>query len=276
MVFGPARQPTCRAALLGAMLVAACGGEQGTPPPIKGAVLGPSFGPDPGSGPPDCSADAPYDLALFDDFELGAATGWYTNNEVCSTCPTSPPDEFCNIKCKAVQPSPSYFADPLPADRIGNGGRCASRFAMHVQAGSFSDFGGQLGVQLGQPFDATRYDGVSFWARMAPGSTQTAKLTVSDKYTDTKYNETLATPFCNPNTDKVNYREGCDKYGAFVVMSPNWRFFRLRFDELRQKGFGKPAPPLDVTGIRSIEIDYGVGSWDFWIDDVAFYRRRSP
>jgi len=231
--------------------------------------------PDPGSAPADCTADSAYELLSFDDFEFGAATGWYTNNEICQTCPM-PPDEFCSIKCKAIQPSPSYFDDPLPADRIADGGRCASKFAMHVRGGAFIDFGGMLGVQLGQPFDASAYEGVSFWARVAPGSQQTAKLTVSDKYTDTKYNETLPVPFCNPKTDKLNYREGCDKYGSFVIMNPNWRFFHLPFAEMRQKGFGKNAPPLDVTCIRSIEIGYGVGTWDFWIDDVAFYKPRSP
>ena len=128
---------------------------------------------------------------MFDDFEFGAATGWYTNNEICQDCATSLDAEACKASCKAIQPSPSYFDDPLPADRIANGGRCASKFAMHVRGGAFIDFGGMLGVQLGQPFDASAYEGVSFWARMAPGSQQTAKLTVSDKYTDTKYNETL-------------------------------------------------------------------------------------
>jgi hypothetical protein len=34
------------------------------------------------------------------------------------------------------------------------------------------------------------------------------------------------------------------------------------------------SPGLDTSGLFSFGIEFGRGSWDLWIDDVGFYRRK--
>jgi hypothetical protein len=42
---------------------------------------------------------------------------------------------------------------------------------------------------------------------------------------------------------------------------------------MRQQGWGRRAEYFDLTAIMSFSIFYPQGPWDFWIDDLAFYRR---
>jgi hypothetical protein len=58
-------------------------------------------------------------------------------------------------------------------------------------------------------------------------------------------------------------------------MTENWKLFVLPFEEMRQGGWGKQRPQPDLTAIVSIQINFTVGTWDFWIDDIAFYRRKA-
>jgi hypothetical protein len=312
-------------------VVPACGGAQRATAPLSEASV-PST--DPGSGPFDCSAGDPYEMHVIEDFEFGAATGWYTNNEVCypwtqamgecqdagvvcyqqsqmqpyarcqgpqalpaiwSSCfGTGQVDcnnataalSQCKADCLSVQPIPSFLADQLPASLIPNGGRCGSRYALRVQAGPFSNWGGNVGTRFAEPFDATTYDGVAVWMRTAPGFANAPRITLSDQFTDSQYNMAVpdgGTPYCTPNVNCASqtaqgntncYNVGCDPFGAYGPLTENWRLFLLSFDEMRQGGWGKYRSSLDLSALLSIQIAYPVGSWDFWIDDIAFYRQK--
>jgi hypothetical protein len=235
-------------------------------------VLG-GCGGEQGAVPSDCSKAVLLDQRVIEDFELGAATGWYSDNEVCYAC-TETPTEGCTSRCLAVQREPSPLADPLPATAIPDGGRCGSAYALVVDAGPFSDWGGKIGTQFAMPLDAGAWEGITLWARIAQGSEPAARITLSDRYTDATYNESLSVPYCNPSTTKTVYKDGCDKYGSYLTMTEGWRLFRIPFTELRQEGWGKQAPAFDAAGIYSIEIGFKVGSWRLWIDDISLYRRR--
>jgi hypothetical protein len=67
------------------LLATACGGtsetERGAGPVTEHAPE-----PDHGGRPADCSAEDGLDFWWIEDFETGAATGWYTNTDVCKTC----------------------------------------------------------------------------------------------------------------------------------------------------------------------------------------------
>jgi hypothetical protein len=299
----------------------ACGGTTGASAQValSTAAL------DPGSGAVDCNAASPYDFFVVEDFESGAATGWYTNNEVCYACqnatnqcldsgttdvwidPTDPypadcgaPLDQCMQQCLAIQPSPSYGTDPLQSTLIPEGGRCGSHYALQVLGGPFIAADGAVGVRFCAGtidggtcgIDATSYDGIAVWMRTAPGFANDPHILVTDRYTDTANNKLIALadqademavqPFCNysppPATPSglSGYQAGCDKFGTYANVNQNWQLFLLPFEEMRQGGWGRQQNQLDLSGIMSIEIDYGQGSWDLWIDDVAFYRRKSP
>lgn len=368
-------------------LLGACGGEDRS---RTDALYQAPVVPDPGSGPFSCSEAATSSVFVWEDFEFGAASGWYTNNEVCSPCQElwdnskyvqqsldwlqgivdldsadledwvrgimmkktdlaesravfgriqadlkgcaladegdnpcqslmealdlliralpepedvdSPSDDelsdlvegldevaetatkvkeavaafdtertSCFASCNASQ-EPSAFDKPLPAERIP-GGRCASQYALRIASQNLSDWGGVVGLQFAS-YDASDYDGVSFWARVGPGSPHHIRVQFSDRHTDDEYvdPDTRERP-CLANTTDDNAREGCDKFGSSVQLSTDWQFVTLPFVEMRQAGWGKRSPELETWALLSIGINYTVGSWDLWIDDIGFYRR---
>ena len=284
-----------------------CGGEDRGRPTRKPA---PEPGSDPGSGPVQCELDPSLEFLLVDDFELAAAGGsWFTNNEVCEPCQLvlnqisdanraiavcagsqlpecQDPERValiarkpelvaaldrCKPPCVASQ-NPSLFDKPLPAEAIA-GGRCGSRFALHVRGGPFVDGGGSVGFTFAGPFDASGFDGIAFWARRGPLGRNALRIEVSERHTEQKYDKGDGKPICEPEVTDDDTSRGCDKFGGYAVTSDDWRPFLLPFAELRQAGWGLQAPFLDVWGLMSLSFRYDAGDWDFWIDDVALYRR---
>lgn len=256
--------------LLGLCLVG-CGGTSGDP--LERDEWNPGdTGP---ARPTDCAANSQLDLLLIDDFELGAATGAFTNNEVCDDCRDLEGEELfaCQDLCVASQ-DPTDYDKPLPAELIP-GGRCGSRYALHITTESFHHWGGIVGFPFAPAIDARDYDGVAFWGRIAWGTRSTVRASVLDPETDAT--------FVDPRTGETRcegastldvFQEVCDAYGGYAVMTGDWQLFTVPFEEMRQRGYGHVASYLDVGSILQVSIEYGMGAWDFWIDDLAFYRVR--
>ena len=81
--------------------------------------------------------------------------------------------------------------------------------------------------------------------------------------------------FCfNPGEETpAPLRERCgDVWLSYVNLSLDWDLYYVPFSELRQGGYGKTAPALDLTAIYGVTLGYGAGWTDYWIDDVRFYR----
>jgi hypothetical protein len=257
---------------------------------------------DPGSGPFNCAVDDAYEHHMLDDFELGAAAGtWYANNDICEDCQKlaeqrdqmDAPDagagdagldgEYakletrlaaCREACDASQ-SPHIFDKPLPATRIPDEGRCGSQYALHLTTAKLIDWGANIGNNLAPPFDGTEWEGISFWARRAPESRGTVRVELADKHTDGNYIDEKGSPPCLLEFERDDLKLGCDRFGGYALVGPDWEFFKLPFSELRQAGWGVKAPEFDTAGLRTVTFLFPAGSWDIWIDDVTFYRRRA-
>ena len=65
-----------------------------------------------------------------------------------------------------------------------------------------------------------------------------------------------------------------DPWFSPVRLSEDWQFFRVPFTELRQEGYGKEFPVIDLSAITMVRFTWTVGWVDYWIDDVRFYRRQ--
>jgi hypothetical protein len=256
--------------------------------------------PDPGSGPFLCSVADGLELRSIEDFELGAAgAGWFTNNNVCESCQpiiddlndvvaqlaAFPADQTllakrgslldelapCRTACQASQ-QPSIFDKPLPAERIPWGARCGSFWALHARTAQLTGWGGNLAVRFTPPFDAHDYKGIALWGRVAPGSRNSLRVELADRYTDDKFLLPDGTSACNATATLDSLPTGCDRFGGYAVLDADWRLFLIPFVELRQAGWGKRAPGLDLAALRTLSFTWGPGTWDIWIDDVAFYR----
>lgn len=290
-----------------------------------------TFLPDPGSGPVLCSQSDGYEIpsdGLIDDFETGAAIGaWYTNNDVCEECqdirdeisalpnanvlPDSPEAEArqalfdrldtCLEPCIEAQPTPIWLTRPIPAELVASG-RCGSRFAMHIQSGPFTVWGGTFGLNFSFE-QVAGFDGIAFWGRRGPSGRNTLRVELADQNTDEQYVDPVTgRPRCVmgcPNTvpgiprppgedcyTEDNQELGCDKFGAYAILGPDWKYYRIPFSEFRQAGYGLPSPSLCLTsssdpeshcygstGIRVLSFTYSLGQWDIWLDDIGFYRQ---
>lgn len=347
-----------------ALSLVSCGGtEEQARPEEKEPLV---FPPDPGSGPTDCSIEADYEFVWIEDWETGAGTGWYTNNEYCQRCAdienatdliirplqclnglatgctaeekrtsaqqllenTEASDEeldeaiaevvacyepmtgvfrgscegdstlfadlleqtqatavevaelnaefvSCVAECDGTQ-SPGTAVRPVPASQIP-GGRCGSQMAVHIEAPYLERRGGTLGRQFSaaSPFDASEYEGVAFWFRVAPGSRNTLRLSVPEAHTEEKSLDEAGNPVCifvSPHKEFTD--KSCDKFGKVFLATTDWQLVRIPFDEMRQAGFGKQAPFFDISQIFGLSLDYKEGSWSLWVDDVGFYRKR--
>jgi hypothetical protein len=136
-------------------------------------------------------------------------------------------------------------------------------------------WGAGLEVAFAANVDATAWDGLSFWIRRASTVGQATLLfTVSDHYTvggnDPLTNRPL---YCDIAATAPDSQK-CDAFGTAVTMTDEWVFVMAPFSFLRQKGFGAPSPigRIDPAQIRRLQVLLTAGDWDFWIDDISFYR----
>ena len=308
------------AALPVACFAASCGGATEEPRPAEGPAPGvPGYYAAPvetAGGALDCTERVDVELQVVEDFELGAAGGWYSGNDVCAVCQelVEAADDIrnagqtaldaaelaalaelqadldaCRPSCLAVTESPYFFDNPPVAEPIP-GGRCNSRYAMHIKGGPFFDWGGSLGFNFSPPLNVTNMDvadpntgelrpgrdlqGITFWGRLGGSSNNNVRIEVGEMHTDQAYVGSEGGPICTPDTTEDNDELGCDKFGATAQLRADWQQFLIPFAEMRQAGWGMRAERFDVSALLSFSISYAQGSWDFWIDDLAFYRRK--
>jgi hypothetical protein len=187
-----------------------------------------------------------------------------------------------------VTQSPYFFDNPRVAEPIV-GGRCQSRYAMHIAGGPYVDYGGNMSLNFAPALNATNVDvldeisgaertgqgylGIAFWGRLGAGpGGNNLRIEVGEKHTDANYTGLNGGPICTANTTEDNNEEGCDKFGAFAALRGDWQQYYVPFADMRQAGWGRRAEQFDLTGLFSLAISFAQGTWDFWIDDVAFYR----
>jgi hypothetical protein len=305
-----------------ASLVLACGGStdeprpEGSPErPLPGYLAPPLTSSGSASGSAS-SCTPPPDVEFFsiEDFEFGAGGGFFVSNDVCNVCQDfvnqsnainnagqasqraaelaqlAAQLESCRPSCDAVTRSPYFFESPRVAEPI-EGGRCGSRFAMHIAGGPYVDWGGNMRLGFATPINvssvevvdeltglprpALDFDGVSFWGRLGGPGGNNLRVEVAEKHTADNYTGgPNGGPICMPNTTDANSELGCDQFGATAQLRGSWQLFLIPFAEMRQGGWGRPSQEFDLTGLMALSISYPQGSWDFWVDDVAFYRQE--
>lgn len=215
--------------------------------------------------PTDCTATENLILEPIADFEMPPVNGWSANSDGTG--------EMAVRDVAAIE-----------------GGRCGSTTALHVYGGPFSDYGGGLyeGLNADDPnddldqivgTDASEWDGIVFWARAMPDGRKNIRLDVSDVNTDDTRNkaEFVGPPNpdgCLPDAPEDGPSIGCDKFGSFATLDDKWRAFALDFVEMRQAGWGLQQKRFATEDIWSLNFSFAHGYWDFWIDDVAFFRRK--
>jgi hypothetical protein len=66
-----------------------------------------------------------------------------------------------------------------------------------------------------------------------------------------------------------------DHWMKAVDVGAKWQFYYVPFTDLRQQGWAKRSEKLDLQSVSTIRFTWDVGFIDYWIDEVAFYRRKN-
>lgn len=145
-----------------------------------------------------------------------------------------------------------------------NGSKFAANAHGHVTTGS-AVFGA-LGLNFSDPFgpyDASRYQGVRFWAKSGPGGFRRVRF----KIPDTSTHEAGGT--C---------KDCFNDFGMAIELSESWQQFSFSWRDLKQlPGWGSPRPhgikPNKVFGLQW-QVSQPDADFDIWIDDVEFIGCR--
>lgn len=155
--------------------------------------------------------------------------------------------------------------EPGPGDfRPSPGGPAESRFMVRINgtvAGTGHAYAG-VGIGFVDPkaaYDASGYQGISFFAKAAPGSENHLRLKIPDTATD---------------PDGGQCTECFNDFGIDFAITEEWTRYVVRWSDLAQSsGWGSPQPEaINPAGIYGVQWQVGTpgASYDIAIDDVAF------
>lgn len=111
------------------------------------------------------------------------------------------------------------------------------------------------------PYDASKYGGISFWAKVGPGSTQKVRLKVPDKQTKPEGG------MCKG--------AGCNNdFGADLTLTTDWVQYTVLFRTMKQvPGWGDQyTGGIDPKSIYEVQFQVGEPGkeFDVWVDEIQF------
>lgn len=161
--------------------------------------------------------------------------------------------------------TPSPFAPSAPS--AGN----ASHYALHLTGTGCSSWGANTGFTINNssgslscPYDASVYDGMSFWAIGAGVTLHVAVATSSTIPVSAGGDGT-----CPDSTGTLTCY---DNFAKSFTLDGTWKQYHFAWSDLALGGWG-PAVSWDASKLAQVSFGIGVGvSADFSIDDVRFYK----
>jgi endoglucanase len=108
-------------------------------------------------------------------------------------------------------------------------------------------------------YDASKYKGISFWAKKGPGSTGNVRLKVPDVSTD---------------PDGKMCKECFNDFGLDLQLTEEWTQYTIPFTSMKMmKGWGSPrADGIDPSKLYGMQwqVNEPGAKFDIWIDEIAF------
>jgi hypothetical protein len=141
-----------------------------------------------------------------------------------------------------------------------NGTKYAARMTGTVGGGSPAYVG--MGFNFVDPkgsYDASKYQGIRFWAKKGPGSADKVKLKVPDAATD---------------PDGKLCKECYNDFGRDLTLKNEWTEYVVPFYLMKQDPtWGSPHPAnIDSSKIYSVQFQFNQAGqpFDLWVDEVEF------
>lgn len=144
--------------------------------------------------------------------------------------------------------------------------QCVARglFAGHFMASAATDWGAMWTANflapvanVAQPYDGSKYSGISFWAGFDAANGAPFSIRVGLVTMDTAWNGGMCSTYC------------MDFHGIDVTPGTSWQRFAIRFDDLRQQGWGDVQSPLRRDQLVGFVV-WPNQQASLWIDDIRF------
>jgi hypothetical protein len=161
-------------------------------------------------------------------------------------------------------PGASMFPDPSTGFSPTKTDDACRKYAVYVAGDGYVLWGANVWFGLGSPYDASKYTGITFLAKIDSGASKTMRVAFPDK--DTQPEGAI----CDPGVSSG--ATACyDHYGKQVTLSTTWEPITVRFDEVKQANWGHQGDGFDPSSIYQVLFQIPVGAkFRIWIDDVAF------
>jgi endoglucanase len=166
---------------------------------------------------------------------------------------------FLDSSGSTLEPAQGSFKMAAPGNA---GSQHAAHMHGHAAAVGDSVYAG-IGLSLAEPrgpYDASRYDGITFWAK-GPAH---VRLEIPDGYTA---------------PEGKRCKDCYNDFGIELALAAGWQRYTVKFEWLAQRqGWGDPRPEIAREELYAIEWQFGSPGRDFdvWIDDVSFSCAGAP
>lgn len=150
--------------------------------------------------------------------------------------------------------------DFKPVPRGPDGSLAIHAFGKTAFGGGDNNWGAQFGANFrsGLAYDASKYVGIRFRARIGAGTTPNVRFKIGD---------------INTHPDLGVCKQCYNHFGRNMTFTTDWREYEVFFASLEQKPYwGDPRPP-SITPSKLYSFDFAIepgATFDIWIDDIAF------
>jgi hypothetical protein len=198
---------------------------------------------------------------------------------------------------------PNDPTKPYPIDLTTGNPTCSGPGSFHTKAAGFGIYGAAVGADFMPKlansskgtYDASKYKGVSFWAK-ASAPLVGVQVSFPDVYTDGSANPNALDINIYPCVYTAGALNNCSPYlvkfgnGAFPTyqnyqIDTTWKRFDIMFADTKQDqynaGFHTAADVLDVAHLTAMAIQANAtyvngaptpNDFEIWVDDVNFIR----
>ncbi len=153
-----------------------------------------------------------------------------------------------------------FFMDPVSPARAGT-----SAHAAHTYGSGYTNWGAGIGFDLlvQQAYDASKYSGLTFWLRRAPGAASFVRLNVTDR------NSSPLGNVCDSESGHC-YSD----FGYDLTATEDWQEIKLQWSELTQPFWTAASdvhPAIVTSALFGIRFQADKSQdFDFSVDDIAF------
>ncbi len=161
-------------------------------------------------------------------------------------------------------PNATMYPDPNTGFAPTDTGDPCRKYAAYVAGAGYVLWGADFWFGLGSPYDASKYKGISFWAKIDAGTSSVVRVAFPDKDTQPDANMCQTGISSGPTA--------CfDHYGYRMTLDSTWTKYTVMFSQLGQEGWGHAGTAFDPTSLYEVLFQIPVGAnFGVWIDDVAF------